>query len=987
MKSSAPWSVKGIERDARETAKEAAKRQGMTVGEWLNQVIYSAGDPEPSDGDIEGLKLRDLVTAIEHLHKRLAEADVKSNDAIGELTRQFGGVVERVQLLERVKPAEGSYDDLAGRLKKIEEKGGDRQRVDALRALEKAVGQVAVQFNNAHKESLERLDATEQQMLSLGERIDGLGDSIASGAPAGAGALKSAVEDLTERVAHAETIAEEAAKLRDEAMAAADPSFVERTGERLRVLGDEIKRGGDQIRALETALGKISDQIEAAEKRSADGVQKVTETITELRQSFSAETGQGADSAAPDHAAPDHAAIVEIAVTAARQTTESQIGAIQSAVREVAERLEAFDPPASTASPTSTGDATAGVGAEADNASGPEEIAPLSFDIEEHDASPEQMETQPAPCAGGQEDVQSAGSEKAENEDDDPFSFSESDFAALTEEPEKSEAAGKTFDDFAFDLDDDETDNASAKKEGAAADDPMAEIADSSTPASKYDDLDDILADLDPTTSRSDAGDDASATQPQSPDEPSSDGVMGFAASRPSEISRRLNVGNDEAEKEDGAPGGEHAGSDEDDHKDAPARPTRRNLTAKQKAILAARARQKRKAAIQAGGQDADRDGADKTVSRPHDSAMRLGDAPVERDFLAQEEDDDPSTEDARGGVAQSTINWVKARFARNKTDDDDAADQEPGADAFDGPDGAEKRDGFRGAADASAIAGIKASAGARPVTLALAGAIVLALGALFFLVKDILFKPDASAPAPIAAQTPATQSDRDAPGAAASLANAGAADSNAASAPDAAAQSGDGVVNPRALYLESITALNAADTPASVSAAIQTLEEAAALGHPPAQLQLGELYKTGQGVEQDLGQARIWFRRSANGGNVLAMHRIGVMTARGDGGPADAPGAVNWFERAANRGLVDSQYNLGAIYHPTEGGGGLQDAAKAYYWYSLAARNGDTQAEPLAAGVSGALSSTERQDIDRRVTAWRAEEPDAAANEVNPAG
>lgn len=973
MKSSAPWSVKGIERDARETAKEAAKRQGMTVGEWLNQVIYSAGDPEPSDGDIEGLKLRDLVTAIEHLHKRLAEADVKSNDAIGELTRQFGGVVERVQLLERVKPAEGSYDDLAARLKKIEEKGGDRQRVDALRALEKAVGQVAVQFNNAHKESLERLDATEQQVQSLGERIDGLGDSLASGAPAGADALKSAVEDLTERVAHAETIAEEAAKLRDDAMTAADPSFVERTGERLRVLGDEIKRGGDQIRTLETALSKISDQIEAAEKRSADGVQKVTETITELRQSFSAEAGQDAD-----NPASDHAAIVEIAVTAARQTTESQIGAIQSAVRQVAERLEAFDPP------TSTGDAAAGVGEASENTSGPEEIAPLSFDIEEHDASPEQMETHPAPGADEQDDAQGAGSEKGEDEGDDPFSFSENDFAALTEEPEKSEAAGKTFDDFAFDLDDDETDNANAKKESAAADDPMAEIADPSTPASKYDDLDDILADLDPTASSSDAGDDASATQPQSQDEPASDSVMGLAASRPSEISRRLNVGDDEAGKEDAA-------SDEDDNKDAPARPTRRNLTAKQKAILAARARQKRKAAIQAGGQTADRDAADrdaadKTMSRPHDSTMRLGDAPLERDFLAQEEDDDPSADDARGGVAQSTINWVKARFARNKTANDDAANQEPGAAAFDRPDRAEKQDGFRGAADASAMAGIKATAGARPVTLALAGAIVLALGALFFLVKDILFKPDASAPAPIATQTPTTQSDSNAPGAAASLANAGAADGNAASASDAAALSGDGVVNPRALYLESIAALNAADAPASVSAAIQTLEEAAALGHPPAQLQLGELYKTGQGVEQDLGQARIWFRRSANGGNVLAMHRIGVMTARGDGGPADAPGAVSWFERAANRGLVDSQYNLGAIYHPTEGGGGLQDAAQAYYWYSLAARNGDTQAEPLAAGVSGALSSTERQEIDRRVTAWRAEEPNAAANEVSPA-
>jgi localization factor PodJL len=34
-----PWSVAGIRPDARETAKEAARRSGMSVGEWLNSVI------------------------------------------------------------------------------------------------------------------------------------------------------------------------------------------------------------------------------------------------------------------------------------------------------------------------------------------------------------------------------------------------------------------------------------------------------------------------------------------------------------------------------------------------------------------------------------------------------------------------------------------------------------------------------------------------------------------------------------------------------------------------------------------------------------------------------------------------------------------------------------------------------------------------------------------------------------------------------------
>ena len=39
MTSGPPWSVKGIDPKAREAAKDLARRSGMTLGEWLNQVI------------------------------------------------------------------------------------------------------------------------------------------------------------------------------------------------------------------------------------------------------------------------------------------------------------------------------------------------------------------------------------------------------------------------------------------------------------------------------------------------------------------------------------------------------------------------------------------------------------------------------------------------------------------------------------------------------------------------------------------------------------------------------------------------------------------------------------------------------------------------------------------------------------------------------------------------------------------------------------
>jgi localization factor PodJL len=48
MKSGGPWNLRGLRPDARATAHEAARRSGMSVGEWLNTVIQPANE---DDGD------------------------------------------------------------------------------------------------------------------------------------------------------------------------------------------------------------------------------------------------------------------------------------------------------------------------------------------------------------------------------------------------------------------------------------------------------------------------------------------------------------------------------------------------------------------------------------------------------------------------------------------------------------------------------------------------------------------------------------------------------------------------------------------------------------------------------------------------------------------------------------------------------------------------------------------------------------------------
>src|SRR5215831_17853691 len=73
MKSGVPWQVKGVGRHAQETAREAARRSGLSVGEWLDSVILDSAlheGVEPMD-----LANRDLA----HRHYDRPSVDLESD--------------------------------------------------------------------------------------------------------------------------------------------------------------------------------------------------------------------------------------------------------------------------------------------------------------------------------------------------------------------------------------------------------------------------------------------------------------------------------------------------------------------------------------------------------------------------------------------------------------------------------------------------------------------------------------------------------------------------------------------------------------------------------------------------------------------------------------------------------------------------------------------------------------------------------------------
>ena len=77
MKPGVPWSVKGIEPDVREAAKIAARRSGMTLGEWLNSKILETADDIPdSRPDMFARKSAAPSHALERTASRLEDIAV-----------------------------------------------------------------------------------------------------------------------------------------------------------------------------------------------------------------------------------------------------------------------------------------------------------------------------------------------------------------------------------------------------------------------------------------------------------------------------------------------------------------------------------------------------------------------------------------------------------------------------------------------------------------------------------------------------------------------------------------------------------------------------------------------------------------------------------------------------------------------------------------------------------------------------------------------
>ncbi|MGC9325298.1 MAG: tetratricopeptide repeat protein [Desulfomonilia bacterium] len=104
--------------------------------------------------------------------------------------------------------------------------------------------------------------------------------------------------------------------------------------------------------------------------------------------------------------------------------------------------------------------------------------------------------------------------------------------------------------------------------------------------------------------------------------------------------------------------------------------------------------------------------------------------------------------------------------------------------------------------------------------------------------------------------------------------------------------------------------------------------------GDPQAQIFVGYLYETGQGVKQNYTKAAEWYRKAAEQGNPVAQQQLGTMYRNGKGVP--------------------------------------QSYVLAYMWFDLACRQGSAKARQLRDDVSMNMSSSQIKEAKRISKEWK---------------
>ena len=154
------------------------------------------------------------------------------------------------------------------------------------------------------------------------------------------------------------------------------------------------------------------------------------------------------------------------------------------------------------------------------------------------------------------------------------------------------------------------------------------------------------------------------------------------------------------------------------------------------------------------------------------------------------------------------------------------------------------------------------------------------------------------------------------------------------------------GINDAEKLYQDAVTHLIGDGVPKDSDKALRLYHQAADMGHPQAQEDLGLIYYTGYKVKRNYVEAIKWYKEAALQGQIKSAYELSIMYCRGEGTPIDDSEGAKWKLVAAEAGSAEAQWGLALMYG--RGDGVPQDKEIARQWIRRAADQGYGSAEKI---------------------------------------
>ena len=262
MTAPAPWSVKGIDPRAREVAKELARREGMTLGEWLNRMIVEqdGGAPEPEPGRFARAQPDDPIPLEPSVRGLLGRVERSEREQIAVAAR-FEGLAEELH---------NDQMRLAERIRRMEQSGEGHGSTEALRALEQTVSRLAghvYETESMSNDALRDLGACFVKLDGRLRKVEGSerDESLGAELEQVRAEIAAMSESLERKITRADAVHAQALERLGEEVARISERLAER-------IANSERRNAMAVDEVSEQVGRVAERIHQRQERAAEDV-------------------------------------------------------------------------------------------------------------------------------------------------------------------------------------------------------------------------------------------------------------------------------------------------------------------------------------------------------------------------------------------------------------------------------------------------------------------------------------------------------------------------------------------------------------------------------------------------------------------------------------------------------------------------------------------------------------------------------------------